>query len=210
TAGVIETPWRWMFVVGVLPAILAMVVMRRLKEPERWTTVAIEVGEKRKLGSYAELFGDPRWRRNAIVGLLLATSGVIGLWGIGFFSAELIGSVVRDYYQKQGLSHYEVVAKATKWVAINSLLLNTGAFFGINAFRRLTAHTGRRPAFAVSFVLAMLSTALTFWYLQDFRDIFWMVPLMGFCQLAIFGGCAIYFPELFPTRLRSTGTSFCY
>jgi len=26
----------------------------------------------------------------------------------------------------------------------------------------------------------------------------------------LFGGYAIYFPELFPTRLRSTGTSFCY
>ena len=33
---------------------------------------------------------------------------------------------------------------------------------------------------------------------------------MGFCQLALFGGYAIYFPELFPTRLRSTGISFCY
>jgi hypothetical protein len=33
---------------------------------------------------------------------------------------------------------------------------------------------------------------------------------LGFCQLALFGGYAIYFPELFPTRLRSTGTSFCY
>jgi hypothetical protein len=37
-----------------------------------------------------------------------------------------------------------------------------------------------------------------------------MIPLMGFCQLSLFGGYAIYFPELFPTRLRSTGTSFCY
>ena len=37
-----------------------------------------------------------------------------------------------------------------------------------------------------------------------------MIPLMVFCQLALFGGYAIYFPELFPTRLRSTGTSFCY
>jgi MFS family permease len=37
-----------------------------------------------------------------------------------------------------------------------------------------------------------------------------MVPIMGFCQLSLFGGYAIYFPELFPTRLRSTGTSFCY
>ena len=37
-----------------------------------------------------------------------------------------------------------------------------------------------------------------------------MIPIMGFCQMTLFGGYAIYFPELFPTRLRSTGTSFCY
>jgi hypothetical protein len=56
----------------------------------------------------------------------------------------------------------------------------------------------------------MLSTAFTFWSFQSIGDIFWMIPVMGFCQLALFGGYAIYFPELFPTRLRSTGTSFCY
>jgi len=53
-------------------------------------------------------------------------------------------------------------------------------------------------------------TAYTFWNLRYISEIFWMVPLMGFCQLALFGGYAIYFAELFPTRLRSTGTSFCY
>jgi hypothetical protein len=46
--------------------------------------------------------------------------------------------------------------------------------------------------------------------LKDFSQIFWMVPIMGFCQLSLFAGYAIYFPELFPTNLRSTGTSFCY
>ena len=56
----------------------------------------------------------------------------------------------------------------------------------------------------------MVSTAFTFWFLDEFYQIFWMIPIMGFCQLALFGGYAIYFPELFPTRLRSTGTSFCY
>ncbi len=56
----------------------------------------------------------------------------------------------------------------------------------------------------------MGSTAFTFWFLDDVTDIFWMIPIMGFCQIALFGGYAIYFPELFPTRLRSTGTSFCY
>ncbi|HRQ89400.1 MAG TPA: MFS transporter, partial [Bacteroidia bacterium] len=38
----------------------------------------------------------------------------------------------------------------------------------------------------------------------------WMSAVMGFFQLALFAGFAIYLPELFPTRLRSTGTSFCY
>jgi MFS family permease len=37
-----------------------------------------------------------------------------------------------------------------------------------------------------------------------------MLPIMGFFMLAVFGGYAVYFPELFPTHLRSTGTSFCY
>jgi hypothetical protein len=41
-------------------------------------------------------------------------------------------------------------------------------------------------------------------------DIYWMLPLMGFGQLGVFGVYAVYLPELFPTSLRSTGTSFCY
>ena len=87
---------------------------------------------------------------------------------------------------------------------------NIGGFLGIYAYSHLTSIFGRKPAFAVSFVAAMLSTALVFWNLDQFHEIFWMIPLMGFCQLALFGGYAIYFPELFPTRLRSTGISFCY
>jgi MFS family permease len=199
-AGVVESSWRPMFVVGVLPALLAVVVMLRLREPERWKKAAAAGGQR--LGSLRELFGDPRLRRHAIVGLLLASAGVIGLWGIGFYSFELIRAVLSE----QGMSEGE----KTFWVGIGSLLLNGGAFFGIYSFSRLTAHTGRKPAFAVSFVLALVSTALTFWFFRGVADIFWLVPLMGFCILALFGGYAIYFPELFPTRLRSTGTSFCY
>ena len=75
---------------------------------------------------------------------------------------------------------------------------------------RLTYRTNRRTAFAVSFLAAMGATAYTFWNLRAIGDIFWMIPMMGFAQLSLFGGYAIYLPELFPTRLRSTGTSFCY
>src|SRR5690606_9692059 len=51
---------------------------------------------------------------------------------------------------------------------------------------------------------------MVFLFLEQRSQIFWMIPLMGFCQLSLFGGYTIYLPELFPTRLRSTGVSFCY
>jgi len=90
------------------------------------------------------------------------------------------------------------------------LVQNAGAFFGVYLFTHLTHRIGRRAAFAIAFVAAMGATMFTFWNLRTFTDIFWMVPIMGMAQLSLFGGYAIYLPELFPTRLRSTGTSFCY
>ncbi len=204
---VISSAWRLMFVTGTLPALLAVLIFRRLKEPEQWLKAR---AEKKKLGSMRELFADPRWRRNATVGMLLAFAGVVGLWGIGFFSFDLLGSVLDKTFRAQGLPESVIAGKKTFWTGVTSLLQNFGAFFGIYAFTRVTSWMGRRKAFAISFVAAMFVTAFTFWNLKTFTDIFWMIPLMGFCQLALFGGYAIYLPELFPTRLRSTGTSCCY
>ncbi len=198
-SGTVASAWRWMFVVGALPAFLCLAIFRRLKEPEQWQRAK---KLKTNLGSMSELFTDPRWRRNAIVGLLLAFSGVVGLWGIGFFSFDLLRSVL----DKTSLS----AGQKTFWTGMTSLLQNAGAFFGIYAFTHITHYTGRRRAFAFAFVAAMGATAFTFWNLKNFSDIFWMIPIMGFCQLSLFGGYAIYLPELFPTRMRSTGTSFCY
>jgi hypothetical protein len=45
-----------------------------------------------------------------------------------------------------------------------------------------------RPTFAIFFVLAMAATIMTFGLLRQPGDIFWMIPLLGFCNLSIFGG----------------------
>ena len=45
-------------------------------------------------GRIGELFGNPRWRRNVFVGLGLSVAGVFGLWGVGFWSGELIDSTL--------------------------------------------------------------------------------------------------------------------
>src|SRR5207237_6149096 len=80
---------------------------------------------------------------------------------------------------------------------------------GMIIFSKAAQRFGRKPAFAVAYVAAFLATVGYFQLFNSKTDI-WMSFIMGFCQLALFAGFAIYLPELFPTRLRSTGTSFCY
>lgn len=283
SSGVIKagSAWRWMFVIGAIPALLALVIRSRLKEPDRWAQAKTQAGGGKQFGSYAELFGNPGWqppaigsgicivailvlaflapsdwpklqigvglaclagifayrtvmgggkvetpwRRNAVVGLLLACAGVIGLWGIAFFSFDLVRLVFQKSFLAQGYTPAEVAGKLTIWAGVTSIMQNVGGFLGIYAFGIVCQRIGRRPTFGIAFVLALLSTASVFAFLKPgpvtgrldlwaqvvcFHQIFWLIPLMGFCQLALFGGYAIYFPELFPTHLRSTGTSFCY
>ncbi len=201
------TGWRIAFSLGTLPALLAIVIRRRLKEPERWQHAQ---ESKYKRGSYAELFGDPRWRKNALIGLAIGFSGVVGLWGIGFFSVQLQKYVFRQSFMEAGLTGNELEGQLKLWAGLTSLMINIGAFLGMLSISYLTQRTGRRTAFLVAFIAGMLSTAGVFWFFSKPSHVFWMIPLMGFCLLSIFGVLAIYFPELFPTRLRSTGTSFCY
>ena len=202
--------WRIMFIIGALPAVLALIIRSRLKEPERWKAAVIAGQTASHAGSYRELFGTPRWRKNAIVGFLLAFAGVVGLWGILFFSIDLIRAVLRLTFEAQGLAPAAVAGKLNFWAGIASIMLNVGALAGMWTFSHLAQSLGRRPTFAIGFVLAMLGTAAGFRFINDFHHIFWLVPLMAFGQFGVFAVYAIYFPELFPTRLRSTGVSFCY
>lgn len=208
--------WRLVFFVGILPAALALYIRRHLKEPESWrkskaeaqaakdrAAAARAAGEEpqdefhKQMGDIREMFRDPRWRKHTIIGVLLATSGVMGLWGIGFWTPELVRSFVdpqhKDYY-----------------VSITSFLQNFGAFFGIYGFGIIAGIMGRRTAFALSYVIALTMTVAVFGFMNQPSQIWWMIPMLGFSTLMVFGGYAIYFPELYPTRLRSTGVGFNY
>src|SRR5258708_7995236 len=108
-----------MFLAGALPAPLALVVFKKLKEPEQWLKAR---GEKKKMGSYAELFSDPRWRRNSIVGFLLGFAGIVGLWGIGFFSYDLFRPVLYRTFRAEGLTCAPLAGKTTTWIRVTSPL----------------------------------------------------------------------------------------
>ena len=203
--------WKYLFWIGAAPAFLCIFIMFRLKEPGKWIAARVAsraVGGK-AMGSYGSLFGEARWRSPAIFGMLLCVAGVVGLWGVGFFSGSLIGPAIEKALRAQNLSPEKINAGKQWWTASNLIVQNICAFFGMIAFSKLAAIYGRKIVFAFGFVAAFAATIFFFRNFQTKSDI-WMTGLMGFCQLGIFAGFAIYLPELFPTRLRSTGVSFCY
>jgi MFS family permease len=212
--------WRRMFLIGIVPAVLVIFIQRWLEEPLSWQKArdAAQSGVGKKLGSYGDLFGVPWIRRHALLGLLLSFVGVVGLWGIGFFSIDLQQNIFRPIFEQEAREQFRepeeqiryISGQGIIWAGITSFMLNIGAFFGMTSFSWVAERMGRRPAFALGFLFAGLSTGGLFWFMKTRTDILWMTPLMGFFLLALFGGYAIYLPELFPTRLRSTGTSFCY
>ncbi len=239
--GVGLSAWRVLFLIGIAPAVLVVFIQRRLKEPESWrlAKAAADAGTGKKLGSYAELFSGGRVTRHALLGMLLAFVGVVGLWGIGFFAVDLQQGIFRPTFAAEaaaqnpypagfdaadGLTDAQKAEKAVidknrtqyiagqgiVWAGVTSLAINVGAFFGMTGFSWLAVRIGRRPAFALTFLAAAGSVATVFMGMTTRFDILWMSALMGFCLLALFGGYAVYLPELFPTRLRATGTSFCY
>ncbi|MBM3979567.1 MAG: MFS transporter [Planctomycetes bacterium] len=270
--------WRVLFLIGLFPALLVIFIQRRLKEPESWVRAkaAADDGTGRKLGSYGDLFTNAMTRKHAVLGMLLAFVGVVGLWGIAFFSVDLQQSIFRPTFAKEAAvlhpfgddvaklvkalrsndegadparpvtaAEIDAALKAAKakpeaerspaqvellklaapvekergqylkgqgiiWAGITSLAINIGAFCGMSGFSWLASKIGRKPAFMITIVAAAGSVALVFMGMKTRTDIIWMNFVMGVCMLALFGGYAVYLPELFPTRLRATGTSFCY
>ena len=200
-----------MFLIGAVPALVCVFFLMRVKEPEKWVKAKAE-GEKRgiKFGSYGSLLTHKRWRKHAWLGLLLCSAGIIGLWGIGNFHPTIVGDVVRTHYAAEGLSGDDLAAKQTLWRGLGLLLQNIGGFIGMITFVKITQVKGRKFAFALSLLFSFLSTLLVFNFLRNLDDMYWMLPIMGFGQYSVFAVYAIYLPEIFPTSLRSTGTSFCY
>lgn len=194
--------WRILFFIGVLPALLVVPIMRTLREPEAWlkTRAAAQAAGEKDESKIAGILSHPIWRRNLFVGVTLAVAGVVGLWGVGFWTPELIREALGT----------APTAKKDAVISLATLLQDVGAFFGMFAFTILATRLGRRLSFGVSFLAAWTTVTFVFLSLSSESQAYWMAPLVGFTTLSVFGGYAIYFPEIFPARLRSTGTGLCY
>ena len=204
-------PWQALFIAGAIPALACSLAMFRMKEPAKWVA-ARATGALRgvKFGSYRVLLGHPRWSRNAWLGLTLCSAGIIGLWGLGNFNPKIVGSIIEAHVAGMGLAPSELARQQAYWRGVGLFFQSTGGFLGMLAGAKIAQTHGRRFASGLTLVLSFLSTVLVFRFMREISQMYWMLPLMGFGQFTVFGVYAVYLPELFPTSLRSTGTSFCY
>ncbi len=196
--------WRWGFLLGLAPAVLLLWIRVAIREPARWSSArrtSVQTGMS-PAGTLRELFGCEPWRSRALLGLSLATVGLATFWGIFAWSPELAGmnagsGLPQARRQEMGSRAY--------------LLMNfTGGLFGLLSFAPLATWRGRRFAFAAYHVGAAILTPVCFLGARTYAQALWLLPVMAFFVLGMHAGYAIYFPELFPTRLRATGSSVCF
>ena len=215
---VVPDSWRWGFLLGLAPALLVLWIRLSLRESERPVrtndqgsdSVDALSGNSRpefaaassKTGGLAELFGPGPWRFRALLGLGLATVGLGTYWGIFAWGGELAASVLPD----GSLPETRQSASSLAYLLMNF----TGGLLGLLVFAPMASWRGRRFAFAVYHIGAAIFAPLTFLGARTYPQALWLLPVMAFFVLGMHAGYAIYFPELFPTRLRATGSSVCF
>ncbi len=195
--------WQLAFLAGVIPALLVLWVRASVNESESWQQKKNAAQSTEELGNLRELLGDPRWAKRALLGMLLAAVGLASFWAVTVAGQDL----AKAQLLKDGVP---AALAADKAKTAYGFWQTTGGGLGLLAFGPLCVRLGRKRAFALMHVAAFLMVVLVCFAPANYDQLFWLLPVFGFCTLAVHAGYAIYFPELFPTRMRSTGTGFCF
>jgi MFS family permease len=196
--------WRYAYLFGVVPALLVLWVRASVREPERWQAqAAAKDGSPRQLGSFADLLLNKRWNKNALLGMLLAAVGLGTFWAVTVAGQDLARQQLID----SGVDKADAVERAKLAYGI---IQTAGGGLGLLAFGPVSAWLGRRRTFMGIHLLAFLIVPITCFAPQNYAMLLVLLPVFGFFTLGMHAGYAIYFPELFPTHLRATGTSFCF
>ena len=197
--------WRYAYLVSIVPALLVLWVWSTVKEPESWLHARDQAaaGAGGKLGSLRELFLDRVWGPRALLGTILAAVGLGTFWSVTVAGQDLALNLLRQ----GGVSSAEAGARAKFAYGVVETI---GMALGMLSFGPVCARLGRRPTFILFQVLSLVVVPLTCYGPATYGQLLALLPLYGFATLSIHAGFAIYFPELFPSHLRSTGAGFCF
>ncbi len=197
---IVGTNWRYAYLIGIIPALLIVWVRITVKEPEQWKQNA---KNEEKHGSIWELISNPQWNKNAFLGLGLAAVGLGTFWAVVVGGQQLAREILVD----SGFTPIEVQKKAQ---VAYGIVQTIGGGIGLLMFGPISARLGRKKTFIWWHILAFIMVPITCYLPQTYGQLLFILPIFGFFTLGMHAGYAVYFPELFPTRLRATGTSFCF
>ena len=200
-----EHSWRYVFLAGLLPAAVALVVRRFIREPERWQSAA--AGELRP--RFAELF-DRRHRALTLSGFLMAVIVLVTWWSCNAFIPVVSTGLAQATAKARALDRPATLALVEHWKAVATTDFNLGGLLGTLLTIPAAKLLGRRQMFAIYFAGAAAAVLATFGLDLAPETRLAMYFLIGLTIFGIFGSFTYYLPELFPTRLRATGAGFCY
>jgi MFS family permease len=190
-------PPRYLFLVGVLPALIVFWIRRNVPEPEEWRAAKIASTAKPPLG---ELFRG-KLANTTLLTTVVCSLTLTGWWAFLFWNPQHLQSLP-ELASWDAAAKRQLVTKAFFLVIFVSMAGNfffswLAIFFG---YRRVIL--GGSLAFAATFYL-------TYHVPRGYEALMIWLPTIGFCS-GIFGLFTMYLPPLFPTLLRTTGAGFCF
>ncbi len=205
--------WRYVFFLGIVPAILLAVIRRRMFEPERFADVrerrqAVAAGratgvDDRQFMRFVplQLFNRDN-RYNTMIGVLFGLGSLLAVWTTVIWLPTILSLMA----QKGGID----ANAAAPFVGRGMMLWSGGGFFGYIVFGFLADVIGRRGTVSL-FSLGTVAAGLTLYLALPAYEPWYPVvlPIFGFFVIGVFSGYAVYLPELFPTQIRSTAVGFC-
>ncbi len=189
--------WRWLFVVGVLPALLILWVRRGIHEPAVWSARAKSAA--RGVNPFAELLGRALVYRTVVATLLVAVV-MFAYWGVFSWLPGFLETPVA-----KGGAGMDVRSVAG-WVVPTQV----GAFFGYLSFGFISDWLGRRRTFILYMLAAAVLVPLYGQMARYPAALLAVGPLMGFFGHGYFSLFGAMLAELFPTRVRATGQGLTY
>ncbi|MDG1890068.1 MAG: MFS transporter [Verrucomicrobiota bacterium] len=185
--------WRWMWLVGVLPAFLVFFIRLFVPESERWKAAR---ATQKTYQPLREVFS-PSLIRHTLLAICFSSIALIGTWG----SVQWI-----PVWVDQMVGEMHPTAKNDV-----GMLSAMGAIIGCLAGPMIGGRLGRRPAFFCLCLASLLVCGFLFRSGIPYGGSFqFLVFLAGMTTAAFYGWFPLYLPELFPTRCRATGQGIGY
>ena len=187
--------WRAMFLCGGAPVVLALYMLSRVRESDRWTSVAAVTPRAQPL---RQIFSHA-FRRRTLLNAALVTVSIIGLWAAAVYEPSAIVALARQAGHSP--------AAATRLASFGTGLLSIGTVLGCLAAPPLAESLGRRGALAVYFLGMALCIGVSFgWAFYVPGGLHLFIGSLFF--LGLFGGnfalYSLWLPEQYPTLVRAT------